>query len=57
MSIAETFTPSSLTLTARAVAKVRELISEEGNSSLKLRVYITGGGCSIRSVFAPRGKM
>ena len=46
MSIAETFTPSSLTLTARAVAKVRELISEEGNSSLKLRVYITGGGCS-----------
>ena len=46
MSIAETFTPSTLNLTARAVDKVRELIAEEGNPALKLRVYITGGGCS-----------
>ncbi len=46
MSIAETFTPSALNLTARAVDKVRELITEEGNPALKLRVYITGGGCS-----------
>lgn len=29
-----------------AAAKVRELISEEGNADLKLRVYIQGGGCS-----------
>ncbi|WP_197083922.1 iron-sulfur cluster insertion protein ErpA [Marinobacter subterrani] len=29
-----------------AVAKVRELIEEEGNSGLKLRVFVTGGGCS-----------
>jgi len=29
-----------------AAAKVRELILEEGNPALKLRVYITGGGCS-----------
>ena len=29
-----------------AAAKVRELIAEEGNPALKLRVYIQGGGCS-----------
>ena len=29
-----------------AAAKVRELVAEEGNPNLKLRVYITGGGCS-----------
>lgn len=32
--------------TENAVNKVRELIEEEGNPSLKLRVFITGGGCS-----------
>ena len=32
--------------TAAAAAKVRELIAEEGNADLKLRVYIQGGGCS-----------
>ena len=31
---------------AAAAAKVRELIAEEGNADLKLRVYIQGGGCS-----------
>lgn len=35
-----------LLLTHAAAAKVRELIAEEGNPALKLRVYITGGGCS-----------
>lgn len=29
-----------------AVAKVLELMLEEGNPALKLRVYVTGGGCS-----------
>ena len=29
-----------------AASKVRELIAEEGNAGLKLRVYIQGGGCS-----------
>ena len=29
-----------------AADKVRELIAEEGNPELKLRVYISGGGCS-----------
>lgn len=35
-----------LDFTASAAAKVRELIAEEGNPGLKLRVYIQGGGCS-----------
>jgi len=29
-----------------AVAKVRDLVEEEGNPDLKLRVFVTGGGCS-----------
>ena len=29
-----------------AAAKVQSLIQEEGNSKLKLRVFVTGGGCS-----------
>ena len=35
-----------LDFTPAAAGKVRELIAEEGNSALKLRVYIQGGGCS-----------
>lgn len=35
-----------LIFTANAAAKVWELIEEEGNFNLKLRVYVTGGGCS-----------
>ncbi|AFC87396.1 iron-sulfur cluster insertion protein ErpA [Frateuria aurantia] len=35
-----------LTFTEAAAHKVHELIQEEGNPELKLRVYITGGGCS-----------
>ncbi|MCB1729381.1 MAG: iron-sulfur cluster insertion protein ErpA [Halieaceae bacterium] len=46
MSVAETFNPTSINLSARAVRKVRELVAEEENDNLKLRVYITGGGCS-----------
>ena len=38
--------PAPLTFTEAAAAKVRELIAEEGNAALKLRVYIQGGGCS-----------
>lgn len=29
-----------------AAEKVRELVQEEENPNLKLRVYVTGGGCS-----------
>ncbi len=46
MSGIQTFTPSVLDVTERAVAKVQSLKSEEGNDDLKLRVYVTGGGCS-----------
>ena len=35
-----------VSLSDRAAAKVRELRDEEGNPALKLRLYITGGGCS-----------
>ncbi|MEG3049643.1 MAG: iron-sulfur cluster insertion protein ErpA, partial [Thermomonas sp.] len=38
--------PTPLQFTTAAAAKVRELIAEEGNADLKLRVYIQGGGCS-----------
>jgi iron-sulfur cluster insertion protein len=32
--------------TDAAARKVRQLIDEEGNQALKLRVFVTGGGCS-----------
>jgi iron-sulfur cluster insertion protein len=35
-----------LVFTHAAAHKVAELIREEGNDALKLRVYISGGGCS-----------
>lgn len=46
MSGAEIFTPQPLQVSDSALAKVRALVEEEGNRELKLRVYITGGGCS-----------
>ncbi|MCF6776249.1 iron-sulfur cluster insertion protein ErpA [Thiotrichales bacterium 19X7-9] len=39
-------TASPVNFTDAAALKVKELIEEEGNFELKLRVYITGGGCS-----------
>ncbi|QIT54050.1 iron-sulfur cluster insertion protein ErpA [Aquisalimonas sp. 2447] len=35
-----------LVFTDSAANKVRELLDEENNDSLKLRVYVAGGGCS-----------
>jgi iron-sulfur cluster insertion protein len=35
-----------LNFTDAAAAKVGQLIEQEGNSALKLRVYVSGGGCS-----------
>ena len=35
-----------LVFTGAAARKVRQLIEEEGNRALKLRVFVTGGGCS-----------
>ena len=39
-------TPELLVFTDSAANKVKELIEEEGNSDLKLRVFVSGGGCS-----------
>ena len=38
--------PAPLIFTDSAAAKVAELIAEEGNPDLKLRVFVQGGGCS-----------
>ena len=46
MSVIQTFTPSVLEITDGAIAKVQSLRVEEDNQDLKLRVYVTGGGCS-----------
>ncbi|MGK2913518.1 MAG: iron-sulfur cluster insertion protein ErpA [Porticoccaceae bacterium] len=46
MTGTESFNPTLLNVTSKAVAKVRNLVDEEGNPELKLRVYVTGGGCS-----------
>lgn len=38
--------PSPLVFTESAALKVSELIQEEGTPDLKLRVFVSGGGCS-----------
>ncbi len=38
--------PMPLVFTDSAVAKVADLIAEEGNPDLKLRVFVQGGCCS-----------
>ncbi|HYG31707.1 MAG TPA: iron-sulfur cluster insertion protein ErpA [Methylophilaceae bacterium] len=38
--------PSALVFTDNAAKKVKELIDEEGSPDLKLRVFVSGGGCS-----------
>jgi iron-sulfur cluster insertion protein len=38
--------PPPLEFTDAAAAKVAELLKEEKNPALKLRVFISGGGCS-----------
>lgn len=46
MSDPELFTPEPIYVTDKAIAKIRDLLEDEGNFELKLRVYVTGGGCS-----------
>lgn len=38
--------PMPFVFTDSAANKVKDLIVEEGNPDLKLRVFVTGGGCS-----------
>jgi len=35
-----------ITLSPTAVAKLQELVAEEGNPKLMLRAFVQGGGCS-----------
>ena len=42
---------SPFVFTDSAAGKVKELIEEEGNPSLKLRVFVTGGGCQYGFTF------
>lgn len=35
-----------LVFTDSAASKVKKLMEEEGNNNLKLRVFVSGGGCS-----------
>ncbi|MDO9053652.1 MAG: iron-sulfur cluster insertion protein ErpA [Gallionella sp.] len=41
-----TESPELLLFTDSAADKVKQLIEEEGNAELKLRVFVSGGGCS-----------
>jgi len=39
-------TSSPVVFSESAALKVKEMIIEDGNAKLNLRVYVTGGGCS-----------
>ncbi|HAW45143.1 MAG TPA: iron-sulfur cluster insertion protein ErpA [Sutterella sp.] len=42
----ESAAPQPLVLTEQAISKVKELMAEEENAALKLRVFVQGGGCA-----------
>tara|TARA_B110000444_G_scaffold66672_1_gene62555 strand:+ start:2304 stop:2657 length:354 start_codon:yes stop_codon:yes gene_type:complete len=46
MTTTELEMPTPINFTDNAVNKVKELIDEEGTPDLKLRVFVSGGGCS-----------
>ena len=35
-----------ITITEQAQSKIKDILAEENNPSLKLRVFVQGGGCS-----------
>ena len=45
-SIAPAAFEAPLIFSDSAAAKVKDMIDEEGNPQLKLRIYVSGGGCS-----------
>jgi iron-sulfur cluster insertion protein len=45
-SFASDMPPAPIVFTDAAANKVAELVAEEGNPDLKLRVFVQGGGCS-----------
>jgi iron-sulfur cluster insertion protein len=44
--LADEAMPAPIVFTDAAAGKVAELVAEEGNPELKLRVFVQGGGCS-----------
>ena len=46
MSATEEAIPSPLVFSEAAATKVKQLIDDEGNDELMLRVFVSGGGCS-----------
>ena len=46
MTTTNDMAPAPIAFTDAAATKVGELIQEEDNPNLKLRVFISGGGCS-----------
>ena len=46
MSVVQITEPVIMSFTDNAADKVHSLIAEEANDNLKLRVFVTGGGCS-----------
>ncbi|WP_298014585.1 iron-sulfur cluster insertion protein ErpA [uncultured Aquabacterium sp.] len=45
-AFADDMPPAPIVFTDAAAGKVAELVAEEGNPDLKLRVFVQGGGCS-----------
>lgn len=45
-AVADEVIPTPIVFTDAAAEKVAQLIEEEGNPDLKLRVFVQGGGCS-----------
>ncbi len=46
MSVVEEDIPAPLLFTDSAASKVKQLIEEEQNNDLMLRIFVQGGGCS-----------
>jgi iron-sulfur cluster insertion protein len=46
MNNVTTYTPTAVKFTDSAARKVQILVTEEENPALKLRAFVTGGGCS-----------
>ena len=38
--------PNMLNVSTAAIGKVADMLTGEGNPNLRLRIYVTGGGCS-----------
>ncbi|MRI33439.1 iron-sulfur cluster insertion protein ErpA [Endozoicomonas sp. OPT23] len=45
-AVVETVMPDPIELTETAANKVKQLLDDEDNKSMRLRAYVTGGGCS-----------